>query len=84
MNEIILELTQVLYRHIDSLVFGMIVGIIAGKIITWIEKEGIDWRGVIRKALFPFKCISAVLLSPLLLAAVGAMLKMKYESELLD
>lgn len=84
MIEIISELTQVLYRHIDSLVFGMIVGIIAGKIITWIEKEGIDWRGVIRKALFPFKCIAAVLLSPLLLAAVVAMLVMKCESELLD
>lgn len=84
MIEIISELTQVLYRHIDSLAFGMIVGIIAGKIITWIEKEGIDWRGVIRKALFLFKCIAVVLLSPLLLAAVGAMLVMKCESELLD
>lgn len=37
-----------------------------------------------RKILFPLKCISAVLLSPLLLAAVGAILVMKYESELLD
>lgn len=37
-----------------------------------------------RKILFPLKCIIAVLLSPLLLAAVGALLVMKYESELLD
>ena len=39
---------------------------------------------ILRKILFPFKCIAAVLLSPLLLAAVGALLVMKYESELLD
>ena len=38
----------------------------------------------LRKILFPFKCIVVVLLSPLLLAAVGALLVMKYESELLD
>lgn len=37
-----------------------------------------------RKILFPLKCIAAVLLSPPLLAAVGALLVMKYESELLD
>ena len=37
-----------------------------------------------RKILFPLKCIAAVLLSPLLLLAVGALLVMKYESELLD
>ena len=37
-----------------------------------------------RKILFPLKCIAAVLLSLLLLAAVGALLVMKYESELLD
>lgn len=36
------------------------------------------------KILFPLKCIAAVLLSPLLLAAVGALLVMKYESELMD
>ena len=36
------------------------------------------------KILFPLKCIVAVLLSPLLLAAVGALLVMKYESELMD
>lgn len=39
---------------------------------------------ILRKILFPFKCIAAVLFSPLLLAAVGAILVMKYESELLD
>ena len=39
---------------------------------------------IVRKILFPLKCIAAVLLSPLLLAAVGAMLVMKYETELLD
>lgn len=39
---------------------------------------------VMRKILFPLKCIVAILLSPLLLAGVGAMLVMKYESELLD
>lgn len=37
-----------------------------------------------RKILFSLKCIAALLLSPLLLAAVGALLVMKYESELLD
>lgn len=37
-----------------------------------------------RKILFPLKCIVAVLLSPLLLAAVKALLVMKYESELMD
>lgn len=37
-----------------------------------------------RKILFLLKCIVAVLFSPLLLAAVGALLVMKYESELMD
>lgn len=37
-----------------------------------------------RKILFPLKCIAAALLLPLLLAAVGALLVMKYESELID
>ncbi len=39
---------------------------------------------IMRKILFPLKCIIAVLLSPLLLFAVGVLLVMKYESELLD
>ena len=37
-----------------------------------------------RKILFPLKVIAAVLLSPLLLAAVGALLVMKYEDQMLD
>ena len=37
-----------------------------------------------RKILFPLKCIAAVLFSPLLLAAVGALLVMRYEDQLLD
>ena len=37
-----------------------------------------------RKILFPVKCLAAVLLSPLLLAAVVAMLVMRYETELID
>lgn len=37
-----------------------------------------------RKIPFPLKCIAVVLFSPLLLAAVVAMLVMKCESELLD
>lgn len=37
-----------------------------------------------RKILFPFKCIAAALLSPLLLAAVGALLVMRYEDQMLD
>lgn len=37
-----------------------------------------------RKILFPLKCIAAVLLSPLLLAAVGALLVMRYEDLLMD
>ena len=41
-------------------------------------------KEIMRKILFPLKCIAALLLSPLLLAAVGALLVMKYESELLD
>lgn len=39
---------------------------------------------IMRKILFLVKCIAAVLLSPLLLFAVGALLVMRYESELLD
>lgn len=37
-----------------------------------------------RKILFPLKCLAAVLLLPLLLAAVGALLVMRYEAELID
>lgn len=37
-----------------------------------------------RKILFPLKCIVAVLLSPLLLLAVGALLVMRYEDQMLD
>lgn len=37
-----------------------------------------------RKILFPLKCIVAVLLSPLLLFAVGALLVMRYEDQMLD
>ena len=37
-----------------------------------------------RKILFFLKCVAAVLLSPLLLFAVGAMLVMRYEDQLLD
>ena len=36
-----------------------------------------------RKILFLVKCIAAVLLSPLLLFAVGALLVMRYEDQLL-
>ena len=39
---------------------------------------------MVRKILFPLKCIAAVLLSPLLLAAVGALLVMRYEDQMLD
>lgn len=39
---------------------------------------------IMRKILFPLKCIVAILLSPLLLAAVGALLVMRYEDQLLD
>ena len=39
---------------------------------------------IMRKILFPLKCIAEVLLSPLLLFTVGALLVMRYESELLD
>lgn len=39
---------------------------------------------IMRKILFPLKCIAAVLLSSLLLAAVVAMLVMRYEDQLLD
>lgn len=37
-----------------------------------------------RKILFLLKCIAAVLLSPLLLATVGALLVMRYEDQMLD
>lgn len=37
-----------------------------------------------RKILFSLKCLAAVLLSPLLLFAVGALLVMRYEDQLLD
>ena len=37
-----------------------------------------------RKILFPLKCIAAVLLSPLLLFAVGVLLVMNCESEMVD
>lgn len=37
-----------------------------------------------RKILFPAKCIAAVLFLPLILFAVGALLVMRYEDELLD
>lgn len=45
-----------------------------------------NWKQVnkMRKILFLVKCIAAVLLSPLLLAAVGALLVMRYEDQLLD
>ena len=36
------------------------------------------------KILVPLKCIAAVLLLPLLLFAVGALLVMRYEDQLLD
>lgn len=37
-----------------------------------------------RKILFPLKCLAAVLLSPLLFFAVGTLLVMRYEDQLLD
>lgn len=39
---------------------------------------------ILRKILFPVKCIVAVILSPLLILAVGALLVMRYETELID
>ena len=39
---------------------------------------------ILRKILFPLKCIAAVLLSPLLLLSVGVLLVMRYENQLLD
>lgn len=39
---------------------------------------------IMRKILFPLKCIIAVLLSPLLIFAVGALLVMRNEDQLLD
>ena len=41
-------------------------------------------RATTRKILFLLKCIAAVLFSPLLLAAVGALLVMRYEDQMLD
>ena len=41
-------------------------------------------RKILSKILFPLKCIAAVLLSPLLLFALGALIVMSAESELLD
>ena len=37
-----------------------------------------------RKILFPMKCLAAVLLSPLLIFAVGTLLVMRNEDQLLD
>ena len=39
---------------------------------------------IVRKILFPLKCTAAVLFSPLLLAAMGALLVLRHEDELLD
>lgn len=39
---------------------------------------------IMHKILFLVKCFAALLLSPLLLFAVGALLVMKYEDQLLD
>ena len=39
---------------------------------------------IMRKILFPLKCIAAVLLSPLLLIALVALLVMRGEDQLLD
>ena len=39
---------------------------------------------IVRKILFPLKCTAAVLFSPLLLAAMGALLVLRHEAELLD
>ena len=39
---------------------------------------------IMRKILFLVKCIAVVLLSPLLLAAAGALLVMRYEDQMLD
>lgn len=39
---------------------------------------------IVRKILFPLKCTAAVLLSPLLLFAVGVLLVMNCESEMVD
>ena len=39
---------------------------------------------IMQKILFPLKCITVVLLSPLLLFAVGALLVMRYEDQMLD
>lgn len=48
------------------------------------RKRGRMTMKIIRKILFLLKCISAVLLSPLLLIAVGVLLVMRYEDQLLD
>lgn len=39
---------------------------------------------ILRKVLFPVKCIAAIIFSPLLLLAVGVLLVMRYEDQLLD
>ena len=39
---------------------------------------------IMRKILFPLKCLAAVLLSPLLLIALVALLIMRGEDQLLD
>lgn len=39
---------------------------------------------ILRKILFPVKCIAAIIFSPLLLLAVGMLLVMRYEDQLLD
>ena len=39
---------------------------------------------ILRKILFPFKCIAAVIFSPLLLLTVGALLVMRNEDQMLD
>lgn len=46
--------------------------------------EGKEMKTMHKKILFPLKCIAAVLLSPLLLLAVGALLVMRYEDQMLD
>lgn len=46
--------------------------------------DRVEVSKILRKILFPLKCIVVVLLSPLLLAAVGALLVMRYEDQLLD
>lgn len=64
--------------HIEEAGKYYIVKIAIGRFVNWrIGKMK-------RKILFPVKCIAAVLLSPMLLFAVGAMLVMRGEDQLLD